>query len=67
MYDKSDKSIDYFTCGEVVVKDWCKFLILKKDKKQAFKLELPRLEGIEGNMLKIVPGGVEKILNKSLR
>lgn len=38
-----------------------------KDKKQDFKLELPRLEGIEGNMLRILPGGIEKILSKSLR
>lgn len=31
-----------------------------------FKLELPRLEGVEGNMLKIVPGGIERIVSKSL-
>jgi hypothetical protein len=29
-----------------------------KEKKQTFKMELPRLEGIEGNKLKIIPGGI---------
>lgn len=30
-----------------------------------FKLELPRLEGVEGNMLKIVPGEIGTMLGKS--
>lgn len=62
MHDQGHQSGDHSACLETPRK-YLRTFYITKDKKQCFKMELPRLEGVDGNRLKIVPGGIERLLN----